>query len=177
MPFLYHARPRDMRGDVLYPLNVLRTTHPDLYDHERARYAGRELLLTLRIPVLDVFWNDAVHLSPFHPFHLAAAWRAAGLASSPAWDGEFYAIPPERIDPGRSAWFASGALPVDDVTRFDPAAYEEPVRPPPAYHEYLRNVQKQGGSPRRFAHVPHVLVAAPIDVAGLSRVRADRPPG
>jgi hypothetical protein len=34
MPFLFHAHPTEMRGETLYPLNQLRTIHPDLYDHD-----------------------------------------------------------------------------------------------------------------------------------------------
>ena len=100
MRFLYHARPRDLRGGVLYPLSALRTRFPDLYEFERAKYAGRELLFELRIPLLDVLWNEALHLSPFHPSQLAAAWRDAGLPSS-AWDRDFFEIPVERVESAR----------------------------------------------------------------------------
>jgi hypothetical protein len=161
-----------MRGDTLYPLNALRSMHPDLYGEERRKYVGREELQELRIPVLDVLWNDALHLSPIQPSRLAALWRAAGL-SSPAWNREFFEIPVDRIDAKRAVWFASGALPFDDVTPFDPGRYRELTEPPPAYGEYLRRYLDEGRSPRPFAYVPHVLVAAPVDVAGLPLVRAE----
>jgi hypothetical protein len=175
VPFVYHARPAPMRGETLYPLNVLRTVDPELYAEERRKYAGREQLLELRIPVLDVLWNDALHLAPIHPYRLAAAWRAAGL-SSPAWEREFFEIPVERIDAQRAVWFGKGALPFEDVTPFDPIAYRELAQPPPTHLEYLRRYKDEGRRARPFAHLPHVLVAAPIDVAGLSLVRADRAP-
>ena len=171
MPFLYHARPARMRGETLYPLNALRTIDPDLYEQERRKYAGREELLELRIPVLDVLWNDALHLSPIHPRRLAAAWRAAGL-SSPAWDREFFEIPVERIDAGQAVWFESGVLPLDDVVPFDPVAYFELREPPPRYREYLRDYKARGRRLRPFAYLPHVLVAASLDVAGLRVVPA-----
>ena len=161
-----------MRDETLYPLNLLRTAHPDLYEHELRKYVEREELLELRIPVLDVLWNDALHLSPIHPYHLAAVWRAAGLWS-PAWEREFFEIPVERIDAQRAVWFATGVLPLDDVTPFDTAAYEELKLPPPAYQRYLGHCKEQGRHARPFAYVPHVLVAVPIDVAGLRLVRAD----
>jgi len=189
MAFLYHARPLDMRGEVLYPLNLLQLTDPDLYEHERTKYVGREALLELRIPVLGVLWNDAVHLSPLHPYHLAAAWRAAGLWS-PVWEREFFRIPVERIDGDRCVSFASGALSANDsrgegvalslpsaeVTRFDPVAYEELVQPPARYHEYLGCRQRRGRRLRPFAYIPHVLVAAAVNVAGLALVRAGEEP-
>lgn len=172
MQFLYHARPRDMRGDVLYPLNMLQATYPDLYEDERGKYAGRrEELLELRIPVLEVLWNDALHLSPIHPSHLAAAWDEAGL-SSPAWEREFFEIPVGRVEGLECVWFASGALPLDDVTRFDPNAYQELVQPPASHRQYLRRCKASGRRPRPFAYLPHVLVAAPLNVAGLALVTA-----
>jgi hypothetical protein len=172
MPFLYHARPARMRGDTLYPLNALRARHPDLYEDERRKYVGRELLLELRIPVLDVLWNAALHLTPIHPSRLAAVWRAAGL-SSPAWQREFFEIPVGHIDAKRAVWFASGALPFEDVTPFHPSRYRELTEAPAAHREYLRRCVGEGRSPRPFAYVPHVLVAAPVDVAGLALVRAE----
>ena len=51
-----------MRGDVLYPLNTLRGLYPDVFERERGKYAGREALLELRIPILDVLCNNALHL-------------------------------------------------------------------------------------------------------------------
>jgi hypothetical protein len=62
-------------------------------------------------------------------------------------------------------------LPFADVTPFDPVDYRELDDPPPAYDEYLRSYKKRGRRPRPFGHVPHVLVAAPIDVAGLRLVK------
>jgi hypothetical protein len=175
-----------MRGELLYPLNLLKALHPDLYEQERVKYIGREALLELRIPMLEVLWNDAVHLSPLHPNRLAAAWRAAGL-SSPAWEREFFEIPVERVAGDRCVWFSSGALlasdarsedgplslPVDEVTPFDTNAYQELDQPPAGYDDYLRRTQKQGRRPRPFAHIPHVLVAAPINVADVPLVRTD----
>ncbi len=190
MRFLYHRRPPDMRGDVLYPLSVLHKKFPDLYEHERAKYAGREILLELWIPILQVLWTEALHLSPLHPYHLAAAWRAQELTST-TWDREFFEIPVERIDASRSVWFSSGVLigneverergrpsiPVDQVTRFDPSVYRGMERPPTRYLEYLQDQREHSRRPRPFAHVPHVLVAASVDVANVDVVRADQPPG
>jgi hypothetical protein len=172
MRFLYHARPARMRGQTLYPLNVLAGEHPDLYDDERRKYVGREELLDLRIPVLDVLWNDALQLAPIHPRHLAAAWRTAGLAS-PIWEAEFFEIPVDRIDVGRAVWFERGALPLDDVRTFDAGGYRELEQAPAAYHAYLRDYRDRGRRARPFAYVPHVLVAAPVDIADLRLVRAD----
>lgn len=171
-----------MHGETLYPLNALRDLHPDVYEREAAKYLGRERVRNLRIPVLDVLWNDAIHLAPIHPSHVAAEWRAVGLSSS-TWEREFFAIPVGRIASERAVWFAhelysssSGdALPPEDVTRFVPDAYEELTAAPPSYREYLLGRKGSGRRLLHFPYIPHVLVAAPIDISGLSCVRADVP--
>ena len=144
------------------------------------KYAGREVLLELRIPVLDVLWNDALHLSSFHPSQLAAAWRSAGLPPV-VWDEEFFEIPLDRVPAERAVVFEAGVLAADslaaaDVVPFDAAAFRNPDEPPPAYHEFLRQRRESGRPARPFAYLPHVLVAAPIDVAAVRLVRADVPP-
>ena len=164
-----------MRGETLYPLSDLKQLHPDVHALEVAKYAGREEVLELRIPLLDVLWNDAVHLAPIHPRVLAAEWRAAGL-SSPLWEREFFVIPVDRIDARRTVWFAytasHDAPAPNDFAPFEPAIYEELAAAPSRYRDYLL---ARGRRPRRLLHfpyVPHVLVAAPIDTIGLSLVRA-----
>jgi hypothetical protein len=170
-----------MRGATLYPLNVLRTAHPDLYEQERAKYAGRETLLDVRIPLVGVRWSDALHLSPIHPYRLAEAWRAAGF-SWPDGKAEFLRIPIERLGPAPAVWFGSGALseagslPGADVALFDEGRYAELVELPPAHCAYLRGLPDDA-VPRPFAYVPHVLVAGPVDVEGVAVVRADVEPG
>ena len=172
-----------MRGETLYPLNALEELHPDVYARESAKYAGRETVPRLRIPLLDVLWNDALHLAPIHPYHLAVEWSAAGLRS-PTWQREFFAIPVDRLAAERAVWFAydvygssSGdALPPADFTPFDPDAYEELMQAPPAYREYLLERKETGRRLLHFPFVPHVLVAAPVDTSGLVLVRADVPP-
>lgn len=179
MRFLYHARPQDMRGQVLYPLSALKAKIPEVYEIERAKYEGREALLELGIPILGVLWNEALHLCPLHPSRLAAAWRAVGLSTS-AWERDFFEIPVERIDASRAVVFARGALvggdlPVDEVERFDPATHRAITEPPSEYHEYLIARRDAGRPVRPFAFLPHVLVAAPIDVCDANVVRIDPP--
>ena len=100
-----------------------------------------------------------------------------GRLESPAWEGEFFAIPVERVDARHAVWFERGALPLDDVVPFEPSAYRELKGPPAAYADYLRRYATEGRRPRPFAHVPHLLVAAPIDVGGVELVRAHQPCG
>jgi hypothetical protein len=174
-----------MRGASLYPLNVLRTRHADLYERERRKYVGREDLLRLTIPLLDVLWTDVVHLAPIHPWRLADAWRKAGLWSE-VWEGRFFQIPVERIVGLRCIWFSSGALSPrerssgirqleadgGELSWFRPAEYDELDQVPQRYETYLRECSRDARRARPFAHIPHVLVEGAIDVAGVPLVEA-----
>lgn len=181
MGFLYHARPLDMRGETLYPLNRLRAIDPALYEREKAKYKGREAVLDFRIPLIDVLWNDALHLSTIHPYHLAVAWRAAGLRA-PIWDRLFFRIPIDRIAGYQCVRFASESLwvnnspnedaplapPAEEFTFFDSTGYEELREAPTSYHDYLIRQQQRGRRPLQFPKIPHVLVPGAVDVAGLA---------
>jgi hypothetical protein len=65
------------------------------------------------------------------------------------------------------------SLPGADVSWFDAARYRELEAPPARQLEHLRERRERGGRVRPFAFVPHVLVGAPLDVAGLELVRAN----
>jgi hypothetical protein len=185
MPFLYHGRPPDMRGGTLYPLNQLESIDPALYERGRAKYQGREAVLEFRIPIIDVLWNDTLHLSTIHPRHLAAAWRDLGLWTR-FWERPFFQIPLESISQYDSVWFASESFwvnnspnedvplapPLDEFRIFDLTTHDEPAEAPQAYGAYLRRQQERGRPPLQFPKIPHVLVPGPIDVTGLDLVRA-----
>jgi hypothetical protein len=189
MAFLYHGQPPDMRGETLYPLNRLKSIDPVLYERGRAKYKGREAVLEFRIPLIDVLWNDTLHLSTIHPYHLAAAWREVGLWT-PFWERAFFRIPMDRIAAHQCVWFASESFwvnnspaehvplapPPEEFTLFDPTAFEEAGEAPASYYGYLRRQQRRGRPPLQFPKIPHVLVPGSIETAGLMLVRADAPP-
>jgi hypothetical protein len=60
---LFHLCSPDLRDETLYPLNELRTRHPDLYHRELVKWAGRESVLDLRIPYLGCVWGVSIRKS------------------------------------------------------------------------------------------------------------------
>jgi hypothetical protein len=103
MAFVYHGVPRDMVGDVIYPLNRLRQVDERLYEVQAGKYAGRETVLDFCIPGLGVKFNDAVHCAALHPHHLSQACVAAGFevprrpGPPAAMTGLAFEVPIERI--------------------------------------------------------------------------------
>ncbi len=76
--YLYHWVPDDMIGDTLYPLNILKHTHPDLYTKKVSKYIGREKVMDQIIPILDCLWNDVLHFTAVHPKDVKDALIKAG---------------------------------------------------------------------------------------------------
>ncbi len=197
MAFVYHGMPRGMVGDVVYPLNELAAVAPEAYALQKSKYAGREAVLDVRIPQLGLLFNDTVHCAPLHPYHLFAARELLGLdppragaARASRFSGLFFEIPLERILVHPVAWYRWETLwingapdenvplapPTAEFERFDSERYSELSRVTDAHLSYLRRMKKQARPSLLFVHIPHVLVAGPIDIRGLRVIPWDKPP-
>jgi hypothetical protein len=102
VPFVYHLCAEDFRGPTIYPLHRLRDEHPDIYELERPKWAGRESVLNFVVPHLGVPWGDTVNLAALDPLHLVAARRRLGLAYTRLLERRVVRIPVERLA-GRDA--------------------------------------------------------------------------
>jgi len=181
-PFLFHLCPLDLRDATIYPLNELRTRHPELYLRERRKWEGRESVLDVEIPHLGCTWGDTVNLATIDPRRLIAAREEIGLPRSRLLARRLVRIPMERIA-GRAAvvydcsrhWINSrpgagdaDASPLEtDFEPFDSARYEELTAVPPAHTDYLREQRRAEEAALGFVFVPHVLVRGAIPVSDL----------
>lgn len=62
--FVYHLKPTNLSGNILYPLNVLKEISPDAYANHVQKYSYRKDLMDTKFPIVNCLWNDALHLSP-----------------------------------------------------------------------------------------------------------------
>ncbi|WP_218839244.1 group-specific protein [Evansella halocellulosilytica] len=93
MAYVYHRVPADMTGQKLLPLNELKKSQPELYDKYTKKYMDhpkRKHLLMRKIPKLNCYWNDVIHLLPIDPTKVYGALREAGMNEK---DMLFYQIP------------------------------------------------------------------------------------
>jgi hypothetical protein len=196
MKFVYHGVPRDMVGDVIYPLNQLAQVDRRLYEFQVSKYSGREAVLDFSVPGLGVQFNDTVHCACLHPYYLFEARQTLGLnpparPEPPTWaTGLAFEIPLERILHHRVVWYSGRTLwingapnedvplvpPSEEFEPFEPNRYQTRHAPTEAHLAYLTRMQKRGERPLMFVHIPHILVAGPIDVSGLKIVGWDEPP-
>jgi hypothetical protein len=195
MSFVYHRVPSQMVGEIIYPLNQLASIAPDAYELQKSKYLGREAVLDARISETDLRFSDTVHCAPLHPHRLFTARDAHGFNAQAvnrgvgASSGLFFEIPLDRIADHPVLWyrwetFWINGAPGDDVAQvppleefepFDPGRYRELADIPDAHLSYLRRMKDLGKRPLLFVHIPHVLVAGPIDTQGLRVIRWDEP--
>jgi hypothetical protein len=184
-----------MIGDVIYPLVQLRSIAPDLYADQRAKYAGREAVLDFRVPIIDVSFNDTVHCSSVHPHWLFKARKQLGFdvkprPDPPALTGLFFEIPLDRILIHPVIWYSGKTLwvngapnedvpatpPTDEFEVFDPQRYAPLPDVTDLHMSYLQRLKAEGRRGLMFVHIPHVLVAGPIDVSGCRIVGWEQSP-
>lgn len=179
--FVYHQLAVDFRGSVLYPLNHLATVYPDIHAREAPKYAGREGVLSYRVPHLDAPWADTVNLSTVDPRLLVAARERLGIASSQLLQRRLLRIPIEHLARHRlvrysavTRWINSSPgedvptePPADEFEPTDPQTYRETTDVPAAHLAYLSECQAAGKRALGFVHVPHVLALGPIDISAL----------
>lgn len=182
--FVYHQLAADFRGTVLYPLNDLATVHPDVHAREARKYAGREGVVSYRVPHLNACWGDTVNLSTLDPRLLVATRQRLGIASSQLLQRRLLRIPIEHLVDHRLVRYSAVARwinsfpgedvpiepPADEFEPTTPESYRETAAVPQAHVNYLLECQALGKAPLGFVHVPHVLALGPIDISGLEPI-------
>ncbi|MDX1613091.1 MAG: hypothetical protein R3300_02205 [Candidatus Promineifilaceae bacterium] len=163
MSYVYHLVPGNFVGEVLYPLNQLRETYPDLYQSHVKKYQGRERLLTWRIPILDCLWNDVLHFSPVHPRQIRDGFLATGYDWKPRrW---FEVNPAARgFDESNTVIYYSQprtlgdfSMRTDDFAKYDPGLLSHMVTLPAETAAYYAEAVAAGEPVFAFRLIPHVL--------------------
>jgi hypothetical protein len=161
MTWLYHVIPSNMSGATLYPLSELKEQAPDRYQSEIKKYKSRKEILEQTVPLLEVQWDEVIHLSPVPPTQIK---EAANLNETI----EAYKIHHEELNQDKAAlWEYTDRNPgiskqhVHWLQNIDLDDYQEL---PSKTKEYYKQCQKHGRNPLLFVHIPHVFYKDTIDV-------------
>ena len=163
-----------MSGTVLYPLNILKETHPEIYKEHVKKYDERRHLLTAEIPMLNCLWNDVLHLTAVAPNELKENLAKADLHyESMSW----FKIPAEMILGEKSIAFIynknnDAIQNIKEYEKFDTARMEIYRAVPPETIEYYKKKKAEGGRPLLFHLVPHILYKGNIDTADFEIIKA-----
>lgn len=177
MSFIYHAVPKNLSGNVLYPLNQLKTHFPEVYATHAKKYMERECLMQRQILLLNCLWNDVLHCSPVHPAQIRDAFIHAGLDWHPRL---WFIIHPTSVgfSEENTVIFLRTLLKapeqLDDFNcsstkfvRFSEEQLSNTVKLPTAVLEYLKFAKAAGETPFLFNFVPHILHRGTIEIQNL----------
>jgi hypothetical protein len=162
---LYHFVPENMVGTILYPLNMLRDTQPEVYEEYSKKYEGRELVQETEIPGLGK-WNDVIHLSPIAPSEVRQALREAGSSVSSSW--KVFCIDAKLLDwSGLIIHIESGPVGGKEVVNlpFTKENYAQYCHLPARTKRYYRRCVEEGKQILMYGFAPHVLYGGTIDVS------------
>jgi hypothetical protein len=164
---LYKGAVRDLRGDHILPLNMLREHHQDVYEREAAKYSYRPHVMDYPVYPLDCRWSDVVFLSTVHPAPIFDALQESGRARSALsyWTIDASLLPPDRTcillkrhDP------LFQPQPPSDYIPFSPEAAAALAAPSAKALDRLRNLNATEPL-LPWADIPHVLHRGPIPVS------------
>ncbi|MES2436840.1 MAG: hypothetical protein V4519_02420 [Patescibacteria group bacterium] len=174
MNYIYHWVPEDMQGDTLYPLNILKDLHPDLYATEALKYTGRERVMQQQIPILNCLWNDVIHFSPIHPWIIKQALIDAGRTKS--FTTSFFEIDPHLLTPENTIVYLhkhtdkTHKMTEENFAKFDPDNVGQYAELPQVTKDYYKEMYGKGERPLLFVGVPHILYKGSINTNEIKRI-------
>lgn len=172
MHYLYHAVPHDMRGTILYPLNILKDTQPDLYKNLVKKYIGREdVTLLAPVPPLDCLWNDVLYFSPVHPQEIQQA--LIEITGNSFHKKKFYQIDPMLLDPQKTTVYLP-PLPSEknqqrpeDFVNYIPQEMEKYSTLPDITKRYYKKAHDLGWTILAYNRVPQILYKGSLDITNI----------
>ncbi len=170
MPFIYHWVPKDMQGNILYPLNRLKDTHPDIAAQNIKKYEDRgSRVMSQRIPILNCLWNDVLHFSLVDPQRVADELGKFGEHRTYT----LYKIDPHTLEPEKTVLFINrerepGTLPRDEeFIPYDPNDVEKWTYFPQETAAYYEKRYSEGKLPLVYHGLPHVLYKGELNIKNL----------
>ena len=171
--YVYCIKRENFVGNTLYPLNIMKDmeAYKEIYEREVKKYKGREHVMQTIISVFDCLWNGVIFLCPLDPSLIHKELTDIGFNVP---EVTFYKIPIEVIHEKRATiWkYPEGGtngrkvLPDDEFD--DIHNYTELKALPERTISYYRGVFAEHNDPNKlplkFANIPHVMCADPIDI-------------
>lgn len=179
--YLYHFLPEDMEGDVLYPLNRLREIAPNSYSQQVKKYTGREELMELRIPHLNVLWNDVLHLSPMCPEIVYRYLNKRRVSHGKQLSMAYLKVPVDILRPEATVVYHyktngvnmrafEGRELEEKFSRFEPALYEELTGLTAIQKKHFDEMVAAERPAFLYAGVAHILTTEPIKLSDCEQV-------
>ncbi len=158
--FLYHHMPPNMHGDILYPLNQMKDSMPEIYNQAISKYTGREHLTQKIIPILNCKWNDVLHFTAVPPSIIRQAREAVGIKMPPA---QYFEIDPLLLESKNTIIYLdkvttiNSSISAEDCLPYNPHNIAPYTELPGETKLYYKKVVALGKHPLMYVKVPHIL--------------------
>jgi hypothetical protein len=184
--YIYHRKPPEMIGHVLYPLNQLKQINFSRFQHEMFKYTQSpqfEHIPMMLIPKLQCFWNDVIQCSPFHPYYIYKTLSWMGEQINPHIS--FFKIPVSAIKEPllaiykyRKTHFKGAGAPIaeEEIEIIHKHTYQELNGLPQDTLEWYRTCIKRGRIRGLFHLTPHVLLKEALDTRCAEQITWDQSP-
>jgi hypothetical protein len=174
MQYFYHHVPKNLQGTTLYPLSVLKSKIPEIYESEISKYDGRKYVTQQRIPLLrDCLWNEVIFMTTVNPQELFDARAEAGWGKIPPQ--KYFRIDPSTLDQEKLAVSlfkvkelnAKSGVKADDFVKYSQDDIDKYAILPQATKNYYRYEHEHGQPKIRlfYRYVPHILYKGEIDIS------------
>lgn len=172
MTFVYHLMPKQLEGNVLYPLNQLKTLYPSLYEQQRQKYLGREEMMERKIPLLqNCFWNDVLFFTSVHPsaikhgfLSVGKTWKTLKWGQIDIQKGYFSADNTVVYYPDVSREIGNFTLQPDRFSLFEPARIITTYELPQVTIAYYRECVTNQTTIFAWRGLPHILYRGSISI-------------
>lgn len=148
-----------MQGDVLYPLNDLKTIFPEIYNKKAEKYKGREFLMKETIPFLNCLWNDVLHFSAVNPYDIKKTFVELGHS----FEAKFYKIDITLLDKEKIAVYLfddkdiNAKLKISDFEMYNLENISKYSQFPESTKKYYKKELEESRWPLLFYGIPHIL--------------------
>ena len=168
MDHVYHLKPENMHGNVLFPLSELSKQYPDLGKEYIKNYKGREEVILTKIELLSCSWQDVLFLSALNPILIFQALDVLNLLDEDIPD--ILQFPISSLKKKEFCLFKE----IDGKDHFAPcdiSSYEEPKNLSKGTWSYFLDCVSSGEKPLIFADVSHILVKGTLDIRDAKTIK------
>lgn len=167
--YVYHHVPQNQIGDIIYPLNQLKDTFPDIFRKQSAKYDN---IQEKDVEILGFgYWNDCINLMPVNPGLVKKELEKYGHDTN--WQWLFYKIDTKQLNNSKLILMVttdkSGTL-ERDFLPFTKENFDKYCHIGEATRAIFQKAKDNYEQPNTFARIPHVLYKDSINTKGLEIV-------
>ncbi|NRA68299.1 MAG: hypothetical protein HRU19_27695 [Pseudobacteriovorax sp.] len=174
--YLYHLKPKNLEGSILYPLNQIKERFPEAYHDHYKKYQNRADLPKIQVPKTGLTWSDFLHFSPYD-FRALKAAAMSGLRDYAehfaAFDRDYFRVDSHDLEADKLFIFFNRKkkgstndhnIAAEEIAPFSEYKGELPTEISEEQIDDYRLAIESGRGPLLFSRSVHVLYAGSVCV-------------